>query len=95
MSKQFGTNQATYVVVSDDLEKTLLRLIHGTRIEGHPPELQQKNFLSNTDVISKRHESQWLRRLYDFLCEIAHPNVIGNARYWSNVESTDLDGVKM
>ncbi len=29
---------------------------------------------------------------YEFLCEVAHPNVIGNSRYWSHIERENPDG---
>jgi hypothetical protein len=91
MFQKFGVN-SNGVAVSEDLEGTIVRLIHGTRLAGHPPDLEQKNVLSYLDLLSRHPDSKWLRGLYDFLCEIAHPNVVGNVRYWPVVESTDEDG---
>jgi len=29
---------------------------------------------------------------YEYLCEAAHPNVVGNARYWANTPNPRSDG---
>jgi hypothetical protein len=54
------------------------------------PEIEERNILSQLDKFDKALDKQgagWSIRenYYEFLCEIAHPNYIGNARYATNL----------
>jgi hypothetical protein len=80
------------IVVSNELELLIAKAIWGSRLEGTRAELKQKNCLTFIEKISKHPEASDLSKNYEVLCEIAHPNVIGNARFWSLVESTNPDG---
>ena len=60
---------------------------------GQPePHLQQTNVLTMIQKLSKNPKARDLLPKYEYLCEIAHPNVIGNAVYWSHVDKVNDDG---
>lgn len=42
--------------------------------------------------ISKMPKASELYPNYEYLCEVAHPNMMGNARFWSHIESVDKHG---
>ena len=80
------------VVISQDMREQLLKMMWGTRLGGAEPHLQQTNVLNTIDKISQLPQARDVRRKYDYLCEIAHPNVIGNAIYWSHIDKIHDDG---
>ena len=84
--EQIKNSPDSGVIVSDGLEEFLVRIIWGTRL-GNPPEfLKQRNILNCIQRCSKHPAASDLLPVYEFLCEVAHPNVIGNARFWGKVE---------
>lgn len=83
---------ANTVVVSQDFEARVVKMIWGTRLGTPEPYLQQTNILSVLQKLSKNPKAADLMPHYEFLCEVAHPNVIGNARFWSHVERVNDDG---
>jgi len=71
-----------------DVEKILVRAIWGWKVEGgerdhQPEELRQLNAMTAVhklaDIVPR------LAEVYDYLCQVAHPNVAGNARFWANM----------
>jgi len=83
------------VVVCGELEELLTRIIHGTRI-GKPPEhLKQTNVLTYIQRVSKHPDASDLLQVYEYLCDLAHPNVLGNARFWATVQNNKEGGVPM
>jgi len=74
------------------LENYIERLLWGSRLKERLkmfPEIEERNILSQLDKFDKALNKQgagWSIRenYYEFLCEIAHPNYIGNARYAIN-----------
>jgi hypothetical protein len=71
-----------------DVEKILVRAIWGWKAEGgerehQPEELRQLNAVTAVhklaDIVPR------LADVYDYLCQVAHPNVAGNARFWANM----------
>jgi hypothetical protein len=81
-------------VVSADLEGFIVKSIWGTRL-GEPEEhLKQTNVLTTIKKLSKNSDASQLLPVYEYLCEIAHPNVIGNARFWSHVDQTYSDATE-
>jgi len=65
------------------LEALLLQIIHGTRISEPPEHIKQKNILTYIEKVSKHPDGKDLRIVYDILCDFAHPNLLGNARFWA------------
>lgn len=80
------------VVVSKGMEERLLKMMWGTRLEGAEPHLQQTNVLTTIEKVSRYPQARDVLPKYRYLCEVAHPNVIGNAIYWSHVDKMHDDG---
>ena len=80
------------VVLSVDLEEFSLRAMWGTRLGTPPKELIQKNVLGIIQRLSKNSVACDLISTYEFLCEAAHPNVIGNICYFDNKNELNIDG---
>jgi hypothetical protein len=74
------------VVLSEELEKLILRMLHGTRLGDPSDEIKQTNVLTSIQRLAKHPDVVELLPVYEYLCEVAHPNVIGNARFWSSIE---------
>lgn len=81
-------------IISSDLEALIVKAIWGSRLEGTPDHLKQKNCLAPIQKLSKHPDAKDLLPTYEYLCEIAHPNLIGNARFWSHIENIDQIGTK-
>jgi len=80
------------VVICGELEQLLTRIIYGTRI-GEPPEhLKQTNVLTYLQRVSKHPDAADLLQVYEYLCDLAHPNVLGNARFWATVRNKKQGG---
>jgi hypothetical protein len=90
----FPKDRKDLVVVADEkFEIMLNKTIWGTRYGKNLPEhLMQKNILTIIQKMSKNPNANELLSKYEFLCELAHPNVIGNARFWSDESYANLDG---
>jgi len=80
------------LVTSQEFEERVVRMIWGTRLGEPEPHLKQTNVLTLIQKLAKNPEAAELLPHYEFLCEIAHPNVIGNNRFWSHVERVNDDG---
>lgn len=79
--------QEGQLVVCPDLEKRLTQMVHGRRIGDPPKEFQKTNVLTHIKWLSRNPHCVELNDRYAYLCEIAHPNVVGFSRFWG--ESTD------
>ncbi|MGK2849255.1 MAG: hypothetical protein ACSLEX_04315 [Minisyncoccota bacterium] len=80
------------VVTSKEFEERVVKMIWGTRIGEPEPHLKQTNVLTLIQKLTKNQNAADLLPHYEFLCEIAHPNVVGNSRYWSHIERVNDDG---
>lgn len=80
------------VVASEDLEGAILRAIWGTRMGEPENHSKQRNILTLLQKVSKHPQGQQVLPTYEYLCEIAHPNVVGNTRFWGRVEDKREDG---
>ena len=69
-------------------------MIWGTRLGEPEPQFKQISVLTLIQKLARNPEAAALLPHYEFLCEIAHPNVIGNTRYWSHIERVDDDGTE-
>ncbi len=81
-------------VVSAEFEKRVVKMIWGTRLGDPEAYVKQTNVLTVIQKLAKNAKATELLPKYEFLCEVAHPNVIGNSRYWSHVERVNPDGSK-
>ena len=80
------------VVLSQDLENFIVKMIWGTRLSEPSDYLKQTNILTTIKKVSKNPKSKEILPTYEYLCELAHPNVIGNTRFWSHVDYVYVDG---
>lgn len=80
------------IVLSKEFEKLILKMIWGTRLGDPEPYLKQTNILTIIQRLSKNPNAKDILPLYEYLCEIAHPNVIGNIRFWSHIDYDYQDG---
>ncbi len=79
-------------VSSKEFEGLVVKMIWGTRLGKPEPHLKQTNCLTPIQKQAKDPKAADLLPHYEFLCEIAHPNVIGYSRYWSHIERVNDDG---
>ena len=75
------------IIVSTELEELVLKMIWGTRYNNPEPLFTQKNIMTYLDKLAKNHNATELMPTYSFLCDITHPNFIGNLNYWSHLKS--------
>lgn len=80
------------VVTSEEFEKQVVKMIWGTRLGEPEPHVKQTNVLTLIQKLSKNPKAASLLPNYEYLCEIAHPNVVGNSRFWSHVQRVNDDG---
>lgn len=80
------------LILCPELEEFVVRIIWGTRFGEPPKHLRQKGVGDDIKFLSKNPSAHELENVYHYLCEIAHPNVIGNARFWARIEARSEDG---
>lgn len=80
------------LIANPELEQFVVRMIWGTRLGKPPKHLEQEGVGKSIGLLSKHPNASELKPTYDYLCEVAHPNVIGNARFWAKVEARNEDG---
>ncbi len=90
--KQVVERDDDAIMLSQDLEELLLKSVHGTRLNEPPDHLAQKNVLTYLKKLSKNPQASDVYPTYEYLCEVAHPNVVGNARFWSETIAVHEDG---
>lgn len=54
--------------------------------------VRAKNILTYFQKVSKKVNDPKLLEVYQFLCEFAHPNVLGNIRFLTNIGIKHEDG---
>jgi hypothetical protein len=79
-------------VMVEGIEEMIVKMIWGTRLGDPEPHLQQTNVLTSIKRLAKNPRAKDILPLYEYLCEIAHPNVIGNTRFWSHIDQVYPDG---
>lgn len=76
------------VIVSKQLEELIVRLIWGSKVV--PQAVKPIESREYRDFISKNPNASELPEVYKFLCDLTHPNALGNARFWgSSTENED------
>ncbi len=75
-----------------DLENLLNKALYGSRLvrEGDP--LRQTNILTQLQTLSKIEGFEAVMEHYERLCEVAHPNFLGHARFWADGPQQQPDG---
>jgi hypothetical protein len=90
--KQLPTDLRSTCVASQDLEENILKYIWGTRLPGQEEIYKQTNILTVLQKLTKSPQADQLLPRYERLCEVAHPNVIGNMRFLSDEAEILADG---
>ncbi len=80
------------VIASEDLEALLGKALHGTRTVPEGDFYRQTNVVTHIQKLSKAAGFEDVLKYYDRLCEVAHPNVLGNARFWADGGVPQSDG---
>lgn len=80
------------IVISQELEEMIVKMIWGTRVGDPAPYLKQTNILTYIQKVSKNPNAKDVLHIYEYLCDVAHPSFIGNTRFWSHVEEVFPDG---
>lgn len=83
------------VVTSEEFEEKIVKAIWGKRLGEPEPHIKQVNILTLIQKISKNPNAKDVLPVYEYLCEIAHPNVVGNTRFWSHIEQLNPDGSEL
>ena len=80
------------VIISTEIEELVVRILYGTRMAELPDYPKQTNALTYIQRVSKNPNASELISVYEFLCDLTHPNVLGNARFWAAIDSKNEDG---
>ncbi len=83
------------VWASSEFEEMLVRMIWGTRLGDPEPHLKQTNILTLIQKLAKDPKASDVLPHYEVLCEIAHPNVVGYSRFWSQTIANHADGSEL
>lgn len=79
------------IIISTEIENLVAKMIWGTRYQVKDKLLEQTNIMTPLKKLAKSPGAENLMSTYEFLCDIAHPSLIGNSSYWSHIESIDTD----
>lgn len=78
--------------VSFELEELLGKALHGSRTVPEDSPYRQTNVLTHIKQLSKSRGFEDVFEYYERLCEVAHPNALGNARFWADGGASQSDG---
>lgn len=81
------------LITSKELEELVVRLIWGSKVV--PSATKPINSKEYRDFVSKNPNASELPEVYKFLCDLTHPNALGNARFWESSAINYEDGSKM
>ncbi|MEM3713308.1 MAG: hypothetical protein QXR97_07220 [Thermoproteota archaeon] len=98
--EQLKTDEHQKIIISEELEDFIARMLFGTRLDEPPEKLKQRNVLTDIkhllDNLKKNQPNNpavtELMPVYNRLCEFAHPNLLGNIQFWSKIEAKNKDG---
>jgi hypothetical protein len=93
--EQLPADMTSACFTSQDLEENVLKYIWGTRLPGEEDIYKQTNILTVLQKLTRAPQADQLLPRYERLCEVAHPNVIGNMRFWSDEAQVLADGSEM
>lgn len=81
---------AKHIMGANGLQDLVMKLIWGTRLKERTTrneELSQMHIIDQFKKIAKREDRNYIEPMYDFLCELCHPNAVGN---WLFADSNDV-----
>lgn len=80
------------VIGSSEFEAAVNKMLWGTRFGDPSEHLKQTNVLTFVQKVDKSPGGEGTLKVYEYLCDVAHPSFIGNTRFWSHVERVEQDG---
>lgn len=80
------------LAASTELEEIVLSAIYGSRRPGTPKHLKAQSIIKYIDFLTQAPGASELKPVYEYLCDIAHPNTLGNARFAAVVIKKHGDG---
>lgn len=83
------------VVASENLEGLLGKALHGRRTVPEGDFYRQTNVVTHIQKLSRVAGFEDVIKYYERLCEVAHPNALGNARFWADGGVPQPDGAVM
>lgn len=83
------------LITAEGLQTRLVKLLWGTRLEPEHEELKQLNILGVIEKVAKRDPENFVLPTYQYLCEVAHPNTVGNAEFWTYPENPGSEAFKI
>lgn len=81
-------------IVSPEIESFVTKAIWGRRFSEPEKHIEQTNCLTFINRLSRNPNCPDLTPVYSFLCEVAHPNVVGYARYWADETEKTNGGIE-
>ena len=85
---------ALHIMDATGLQELALKLIWGTRLKERTDrnkDLSQMHIIDQFKKVAKRDDQKYIEPMYDFLCELCHPNAVGN---WLFADTDELDDGK-
>ena len=86
---------AYHSLVSTELEELLVRLIWGTgvhQLEGYPKAINSAEYRK---FVAENSNAREFREVYNFLCDLTHPNMLGYARFLGGIIAEKENGSKL
>jgi hypothetical protein len=90
-----ATRWDTMIVASEDLENLLNKAVFGSRLVPKDHYLIQTNVLTSVQKLSRISGFEDVVKKYEYLCEVAHPNVVGSRRFWSDWLALEPEGARI
>ncbi len=87
-------NPTTHVMDATGLQELVFKLIWGTRLKERTErskEFSQMHIIDQFKKVAQRDEQKYIEPMYDFLCELCHPNAVGN---WLFGDTDGIDNAK-
>lgn len=80
------------IITSSELEELVVKLVWGSKVYPSAPKpIESREYRK---FVSENPNASELPEIYSFLCDLAHPNALGNARFWESSVSENDDGSK-
>jgi len=100
--KEINPNEE--IIGGESINSFIREMLFGTRIKSMIPAFPEKeSILKKIDRVSKSAElKEWYDRsgsikidqLYEYLCDITHPSMVGNAIFWGDVSETNGNKIR-
>ena len=88
-------NPALHVMDATGLQDLALKLIWGTRLKERTErnkDVAQMHIIDQFKKVAKRDKLNFIEPTYDFLCELCHPNAVGNWLFADSDATGDVHG---